>query len=52
MRVLQDINAQGTTVLMVTHAKSIVDTMRKRVVALEAGLVVRDEHRGAYEYEA
>lgn len=52
MRVLQDINAQGTTVLMVTHAKSIVDTMRKRVVALEAGRVVRDEHRGSYEYEA
>ncbi len=52
MHLLQDINSQGTTVLMVTHAKNIVDSMRKRVVALEAGRVVRDEHRGSYGYEA
>lgn len=52
MRVLQEINAQGTTLLMVTHAKNIVDAMRRRVVALEAGRVVRDEHRGTYGYEA
>lgn len=51
MRVLQDINAQGTTILMVTHAKNIVDEMRKRVVALEGGRIVRDEHRGAYGNE-
>lgn len=51
MKVLQDINAQGTTVLMVTHAKNIVDAMRKRVVALEAGRIVRDEYRGAYGNE-
>lgn len=52
MRILQDINAQGTTVLMVTHAKNIVDSMQKRVVALEGGRIVRDEHRGSYGYEA
>lgn len=51
MNVIQDINAQGTTVLMVTHAKNIVDSMRKRVVALEAGRIVRDERRGAYGNE-
>ncbi len=51
MNILQDINAQGTTVLMVTHAKNIVDAMRKRVVALEAGRIVRDEYRGAYGNE-
>jgi cell division transport system ATP-binding protein len=51
MHLLQDINSQGTTVLMVTHAKNIVDSMRKRVVALEAGRIVRDEHRGSYGYE-
>ena len=37
MDILQDINAQGTMVLMVTHAKNIVDAMRKRVVALKLG---------------
>lgn len=51
MNLLQDINAQGTTVLMVTHAKNIVDSMRKRVIALEAGRVVRDEVRGVYTHE-
>lgn len=52
MRLLQDINAHGTTVLMVTHAKNIVDSMRKRVVALEGGRIARDERRGSYGYEA
>lgn len=42
MKVLQDINAQGTTILMVTHAKNIVDEMRKRVIALEGGRIVRE----------
>ncbi|HHW98328.1 MAG TPA: cell division ATP-binding protein FtsE [Firmicutes bacterium] len=51
MKVLQDINAQGTTILMVTHAKNIVDEMRKRVIALEGGRIVRDETRGAYGNE-
>lgn len=51
MEALNDINHAGTTILMATHAKDIVDTMRKRVIALEKGVVVRDEQRGAYGYE-
>ncbi|SDL28577.1 cell division ATP-binding protein FtsE [Natronincola ferrireducens] len=51
MKVLKQINRRGTTVVMVTHAKDIVDTMQQRVVALEKGRIVRDEHRGAYDYE-
>ncbi|MCH3965873.1 MAG: cell division ATP-binding protein FtsE [Clostridium sp.] len=48
---ISDINRAGTTVLMATHAKDIVDNMRKRVIALEKGVIVRDEQRGAYGYE-
>ncbi len=44
------VNQHGTTVLMATHAKSIVDQMRKRVIAVERGRVVRDEQRGVYGY--
>lgn len=51
MRLLQDINAQGTTIMMATHAKNIVDSMRKRVIALEGGRIVRDEQRGGYGRE-
>ncbi len=51
MSILTDINNRGTTVLMATHAKEIVDTMKRRVIALENGLVVRDEERGAYIHE-
>ncbi len=51
METLSDINRAGTTVLMATHAKDIVDSMRKRVIAIEKGIVVRDEQRGAYGYE-
>ncbi|AKL96727.1 cell division ATP-binding protein FtsE [Clostridium aceticum] len=51
MKVLKQINRRGTTILMATHAKDIVDTMQQRVVALEKGRIVRDEHRGAYGYE-
>lgn len=51
MKVLRQINRRGTTVVMATHAKDIVDTMQQRVVALEKGRIVRDEHRGAYGYE-
>ncbi|KAJ53211.1 cell division transport system ATP-binding protein [Clostridium tetanomorphum] len=51
MDILNDINHGGTTILMATHAKDIVDSMRKRVIALEKGVVVRDEQRGAYGYE-
>lgn len=51
MELLNDINRSGTTILMATHAKDIVDRMKKRVIALEKGVVVRDQKRGAYGYE-
>ncbi|NMA86700.1 MAG: cell division ATP-binding protein FtsE, partial [Tissierellia bacterium] len=51
MKVLKDINRRGTTVLMATHAKDIVDVMRRRVIAIESGEIVRDEERGVYENE-
>ena len=51
MKVLKDINRRGTTVLMATHAKDIVDTMKRRVIAIEAGKIVRDEEKGVYEHE-
>lgn len=51
MGILDDINRAGTTILMATHAKDIVDTMKKRVIALERGTIVRDEKRGRYGYE-
>ncbi|MFA6941699.1 MAG: cell division ATP-binding protein FtsE [Clostridiaceae bacterium] len=51
MEILNDINHAGTTVVMATHAREIVDRMQKRVVALEKGMVVRDEMKGGYGYE-
>ena len=51
MDVLNDINKAGTTIIMATHAKSIVDSMKKRVVAIEKGVLARDEQRGRYGYE-
>lgn len=47
-KTLLDINARGTTVLVVTHAKDIVDNLNKRVIALDNGKVVRDNARGGY----
>lgn len=51
MKVLRDINRRGTTILMATHAKDIVDVMKRRVIAIESGKIVRDEERGVYENE-
>ena len=48
MRLLDRINRQGTTVVMATHDQSIVNQLRKRVVELKDGMVVRDEARGVY----
>jgi cell division transport system ATP-binding protein len=48
MLLLERINRTGTTVLMATHDHSIVDSMRRRVVELDLGLVVRDDARGVY----
>ncbi len=51
MKVLKQINRRGTTVIMATHARNIVDTMQQRVIALEKGRIIRDEQRGVYQYE-
>ena len=45
---LKDINIRGTTILMATHDKDIVDAMRQRVLVLDSGKIVRDERRGVY----
>ena len=49
MRLLDRINRTGTTVVMATHDRSIVDTMRRRVVELDRGTIIRDQVRGVYE---
>lgn len=51
MRILEEINDRGTTVIMATHSKEIVNTIKKRVIAIENGVIVRDEARGDYGYE-
>ena len=51
MEVFKKINHMGTTVLMVTHDKTLVDMMNKRVIELDDGKVVRDEQRGGYDDE-
>lgn len=51
MELIDDINKAGTTVLMATHAKDIVDSMKKRVIAIDKGEVVSDVQKGGYEYE-
>jgi cell division transport system ATP-binding protein len=48
MRLLDRINQTGTTVVMATHDQNIVDTMRRRVIELDRGSVVRDQERGVY----
>ena len=49
MRLLDRINRSGTTVVMATHDRSIVDTMRRRVIELDRGVIRRDESQGVYE---
>jgi cell division transport system ATP-binding protein len=51
MRLLDRINRTGTTVVMATHDAQIVDQMRKRVIELEKGRLVRDQSRGVYGYQ-
>ncbi|MDO4537587.1 MAG: cell division ATP-binding protein FtsE, partial [Coriobacteriales bacterium] len=50
MKLLDRINRTGTTVVMATHDREMVDSMRRRVIALEAGHVVRDQERGGYGF--
>lgn len=51
MKTLEDINARGTTIIMATHSQEIVNTIKKRVIAIEDGLIARDEKQGDYGYE-
>lgn len=48
MEIIDMVNRQGTTVLMATHAKDIVDSMEKRVITLKNGVIVRDDEKGGY----
>ncbi len=48
MKLLSEINQMGTTVIVATHEKSIVDAMKKRVVAIDKGLIIRDQEKGLY----
>lgn len=52
MNIFKRINEAGTTIVMATHDKTIVDTMKKRVIAIENGQIIRDEEEGGYGYEA
>ena len=52
MNIFETINARGTTVVMATHNREIVNTVRKRVIAIEGGMIVRDEYGGDYGYES
>jgi cell division transport system ATP-binding protein len=51
MKLMEEINFRGTTIVMATHNRDIVNTMRKRVIAIEKGQIVRDEARGEYGYD-
>ncbi|MDD3852019.1 MAG: ATP-binding cassette domain-containing protein, partial [Firmicutes bacterium] len=51
MKILKEINQRGTTVIMATHARDIVNYMRQRVVTLDGGRIVRDLERGGYGIE-
>ena len=51
MKLLDRINRTGTTVIMATHDSGVVDQMRKRVIELEGGKVIRDQSRGVYGYQ-
>ena len=51
MTLLSDINARGTTVVVATHAKDIVNKMKKRVIQIEEGNIVRDDKKGGYDSE-
>ncbi len=51
MNLLNRINRTGTTVVVATHDREMVDSMRKRVIALEDGAVIRDQEKGVYGYE-
>ena len=51
MNLLNDINMRGTTVVVATHAKDIVDKMKKRVIHIRKGEIIRDDKKGGYDCE-
>ncbi len=51
MRLLEEANRRGTTVVVVTHSQDIVKKMRKRVITMDSGNIVEDEEKGGYLYE-
>ncbi|WP_438435458.1 cell division ATP-binding protein FtsE [Gorillibacterium sp. sgz500922] len=51
MKLLDEINYRGSTIIMATHNKEIVNTRRRRVIAIEKGQIARDQQRGEYGYE-
>lgn len=51
MKLLEEINDRGTTVIVVTHNKEMVNAMRKRVVTMRKGAIISDEEEGEYRYE-
>jgi cell division transport system ATP-binding protein len=52
MEIFKEINDRGTTIVMATHNKDIVNNLKRRVIAIEGGKVVRDQARGVYGYES
>jgi cell division transport system ATP-binding protein len=51
MKIFEEINTRGTTIVMATHNREIVNTLQHRVIAIEGGKIVRDDERGEYGYE-
>ena len=51
MKVLEEVNKMGTTIIMVTHDTDIVDTMKKRVILLDTGRILKDYPEGTYAHE-
>jgi cell division transport system ATP-binding protein len=51
MSVLDAINQMGTTIIMVTHDTEIVDKMKKRVILLDSGRILKDYEKGTYKHE-
>jgi len=51
MKLLEEVNEKGTTVLVVTHNREIVNAMKKRVITMNRGVIVSDEEEGGYLYE-
>ena len=48
MKILEEANARGTTILVVSHNQEIVNAMKKRVITLKKGVVISDEEEGVY----